>query len=218
MTSDHYQILELSPEATAAEIKASYRRLAKRFHPDLHGDASGEQMRQLNAAYAILGEPDLRRDYDRLRQPYRITPLRKPAKGNNEQDLLNRWLQEVYQPVKKLVTEVLKPLPKQLEELAYDPYDDTYVNSFQEYLSYGQRSFEQAWRCYTAQPNPAGAARVAEYLYYCLNQLKDGLEELNYFCQNFDDRHLHTGQELLNIADEMVNRAAYAAQRLYEKY
>ena len=49
----------------------------------------------------------------------------------------------------------------------------------------------------SSTPSVAGAA---VHLYYCLNHLADGLDELDYFPLNYDDRYLHVGQELFRIA------------------
>ncbi|MDB9505259.1 J domain-containing protein [Spirulina major CS-329] len=49
---NHYQILQISADATATEVKQAYRRLAKQFHPDSQNNtASHEQIVALNAAY-----------------------------------------------------------------------------------------------------------------------------------------------------------------------
>lgn len=65
MTEDPYEILGVERGAGADEIKAAYLAGAKRFHPDVVGEAeSGERMRQLNLAYEVLGNPELRAAYD----------------------------------------------------------------------------------------------------------------------------------------------------------
>jgi len=69
-----YRILHVQPEAPAEVIKAAYRALMStlRAHPDLGGDH--EQAARLNAAYAVLADPEQRRAYDRsLRRPSRGT-------------------------------------------------------------------------------------------------------------------------------------------------
>jgi DnaJ domain len=63
--TDLYRVLEVSPKASAEELRASYRRLARRFHPDVNPDPdAGERMKQINAAYDVLGDIASRRQYD----------------------------------------------------------------------------------------------------------------------------------------------------------
>lgn len=65
MVEDPYEILGVDRGASADEIKAAYLAGAKRFHPDVIGEEeSGEKMRQLNLAYEVLGNPELRAAYD----------------------------------------------------------------------------------------------------------------------------------------------------------
>ena len=63
---DLYSILEVSKTATQDEIKASYKKLARKYHPDLHpGDkAAEEKFKQINAAYDVLGDAARRAQYD----------------------------------------------------------------------------------------------------------------------------------------------------------
>ncbi len=53
---DPYEVLELKPGATDDEIKAAYRRLAKKYHPDLNGGSAEAEakMKEVNEAYSIL--------------------------------------------------------------------------------------------------------------------------------------------------------------------
>lgn len=61
-----YAVLGLGPEASAAEVKGQYRRLAKRYHPDLNPNNpnAAAQFRELRAAYDVLSDPIKRRQYD----------------------------------------------------------------------------------------------------------------------------------------------------------
>lgn len=63
---DLYAVLGVSKTATADEIKKAYRDAAFRYHPDRNsGDAAAEEkFKQVNAAYAVLGDATKRRDYD----------------------------------------------------------------------------------------------------------------------------------------------------------
>ena len=71
-TPDHYAVLGVSPDAEDVVIKAAYRALAQRYHPDKNaGDPaySRQRMSELNEAYRILGDPKLRAEYDKTRSP-----------------------------------------------------------------------------------------------------------------------------------------------------
>ncbi len=59
MISDPYKVLGVSPDASDDEIKAAYRKLAKKYHPDLNpGDAAAAQkMNEINAAYEQIKNP-----------------------------------------------------------------------------------------------------------------------------------------------------------------
>ena len=64
----YYEVLGLSRTCTEAEIKASYRRLAIRFHPDKNpGDAAAEEsFKEAAEAYEVLMDPEKRERYDRF--------------------------------------------------------------------------------------------------------------------------------------------------------
>lgn len=65
---NHYATLGLLPNAEAVVIKAAYKALAQRYHPDRYRGApefAEEKMAELNEAYAVLTHPQRRRAYDR---------------------------------------------------------------------------------------------------------------------------------------------------------
>ena len=66
---DYYTVLGLAPAASNDQIRDSYRRLAKQFHPDVASPdrKPTERFRDINEAYAILGNPVRRKDYDQDR-------------------------------------------------------------------------------------------------------------------------------------------------------
>lgn len=62
---DFYQILGVSRSADAKEIKSAYRKLAKQYHPDANpGKDTTEQFQEVNRAYEVLNNPDLKKKYD----------------------------------------------------------------------------------------------------------------------------------------------------------
>ena len=64
--TDWYQVLQISRQASAGEIKSAYRQLAKKYHPDAHpGDQECEvRFREISEAYTILSDEKKRRKYD----------------------------------------------------------------------------------------------------------------------------------------------------------
>src|SRR6478735_6532546 len=66
---DFYKVLGVSKDATAADIKKAYRKLARENHPDSRpGDkAAEERFKTVAEAYDVLGDPDKRKEYDELR-------------------------------------------------------------------------------------------------------------------------------------------------------
>ena len=65
---DYYSILGVEPNAGDAEIKSAYRRLARKYHPDVSKEAGAEdKFKALNEAYEALRDPAKRRAYDQLR-------------------------------------------------------------------------------------------------------------------------------------------------------
>lgn len=84
-----YRILHVQPEAPAEIIKASYRALMSslRAHPDLGGDT--EKAAQINAAYAVLSDPERRRAYDLSRsRPAGRSSAAAPAAADPAADWL----------------------------------------------------------------------------------------------------------------------------------
>ncbi|MEN2993972.1 MAG: molecular chaperone DnaJ [Thermodesulfovibrio sp.] len=68
---DYYSILGVSRDASQEEIKKAFRRLARKYHPDLNpGDKSAEEkFKEINEAYACLSDPVKRANYDRYGNP-----------------------------------------------------------------------------------------------------------------------------------------------------
>ncbi|MFP6091961.1 DnaJ C-terminal domain-containing protein [Helicobacter pylori] len=67
MSKSLYQTLNVSENASQDEIKKSYRRLARQYHPDLNKTKEAEEkFKEINAAYEILSDEEKRRQYDQF--------------------------------------------------------------------------------------------------------------------------------------------------------
>ena len=77
--TDPYKVLGVGKSAGQDEIKSAYRKLAKKYHPDLNQGAENVEVRfkEVSAAYDILGDPEKRLQYDRGQ----IDPDGKPRSG-----------------------------------------------------------------------------------------------------------------------------------------
>ncbi|HAV54347.1 MAG TPA: molecular chaperone DnaJ, partial [Aequorivita sp.] len=79
---DYYKILGLDKSATASEIKKAYRKLARKYHPDLNpNDTSAQQkFQQINEAHEVLIDPEKRKKYDQYGKDWQHADAFEEAK------------------------------------------------------------------------------------------------------------------------------------------
>jgi curved DNA-binding protein len=65
---DYYKVLGVDRDASQDDIRKAFRKLARKYHPDVAKDKEGgeEKFKQINEAYEVLGDPENRKKYDRL--------------------------------------------------------------------------------------------------------------------------------------------------------
>lgn len=227
---NYYQILQINQQATQEEIKQAYRRLAKQFHPDSQTKKSNhEQIVLINAAYEILSETRKRSLYDQeLFGESNVFIKRRQQKSQTasnyySQSRQNRkqvqddefsWIKEVYLPVNRFLNLILMPLQIEINYLSADPFDDRLMLVFNKYLNNCINYFEQARNILMSKPNPSKYANLAANLYYCLNHISDGIEELQRFTQTYDEYYLHIGKELFNLAENLKIESQHIANKL----
>ena len=202
-------MLGVSPAASAAEIKAAYRALVKRHHPDAGGDNS--TILELNAAWEVLGDLNRRRRHDHIHpQPpvagggvsgFSVQRDRSRSGRSAVHDAeLQQWLQQVHGPIDRLLAQVINPFPSQFKALSADPYDDQLMESFCAFLEQSQARLDKVELLYRSQACPPGAQAFALDLYHCLSLVKDALAELERYTMGYVDSYLHDGRELLRQA------------------
>lgn len=80
---DYYEILGVPRDADDKKIKSAYRKLARKWHPDLHSDAekekAEEKFKEINEAYEVLSDAEKRAKYDRLGSNWRNGDSFDPA-------------------------------------------------------------------------------------------------------------------------------------------
>ena len=68
---DYYQTLGVTRDVTADDLKKAFRKLARKYHPDVSKEADAElHMKEVNEAYAVLSDPEKRAAYDQLGRSY----------------------------------------------------------------------------------------------------------------------------------------------------
>src|SRR6478736_9000694 len=85
LEKDYYKALGVAKTAKPAEIKAAYRKLARKYHPDANkGDASAEErFKEISEAYNVLSDEKRRKEYDEARSLFG-GGVRMPGQGGGQ--------------------------------------------------------------------------------------------------------------------------------------
>jgi molecular chaperone DnaJ len=128
---DYYRILGVSREASDEEIKKAYRTLVFEHHPDRNPDSTDAEakIREINAAYEIVGDAEKRRSYDRLfwgNEPRTDTVDPGIILGEMEAKLFDEGRKELFailmQDVKRVKAELRIIRGRTLVEQGYDSF------------------------------------------------------------------------------------------------
>ena len=72
MTKDYYKILDVTENCTESELKSAYRKLARKWHPDIAGNSDYvvKKFKEINEAYEVLSDKNKRAEFDTVRRYY----------------------------------------------------------------------------------------------------------------------------------------------------
>lgn len=100
---DYYKVLEVSKEATSQQIKSAYREMAFKYHPDRCKDkVLSDTMKAVNEAYAVLSDPQKRKEYDLLSNQYGDAAYSHFRKNYSEQDIFKGSdIQQIFEEMAK---------------------------------------------------------------------------------------------------------------------
>ena len=214
---NYYQTLGISSDVTAAEIKRAYRKLAKEQHPDAQApvgtdehSAATEAMMHINEAYETLMDAAKRAEYDRyIGLNNHVAVHGKTAVFRTQDEEIEReiFLRTVFHPKRTAIVRMLGNYKKQLRDLSADPYDDELINKFQSYVDKLEETLRAGADALTRNSCPRSLRPAVQMLRYSIAQAADGLEELRFFCVNFDYNHLTMAENLFRISGDLSKQS-----------
>lgn len=134
---DYYETLGVARDATDEEIKKAYRKLAFQYHPDRNpGNEEAEaKIREINAAYEVIGDPESRKTYERLRfgvyEAREEPPDPAVILEEMERKLYDEGRKEIFailmKDAKRVKAELAIIRERTVEQQGYDSFKETIV-------------------------------------------------------------------------------------------
>ena len=217
MEKNFYKELGLEKNATKSEIKSSYRSLVKQHHPDAGGEK--ERFLAIQNAWETLNDPIKKEQYDRnffssnssfdsLKENWEEKLNSKKYNSSNKDKEVETWIKEIYNPINRLISQIIKPLNNEIKELSADPYDDQLMENFCSYISLSQKKIEKVEKIYNKKLVPKSISNLGLDLYHCFSQVKDALSELDRYTQGYVDNYLFDGKEMIKEAKIIQSKMA----------
>ena len=217
MEKNFYKELGLEKNATKSEVKSSYRSLVKQHHPDAGGEK--ERFLAIQNAWETLNDPIKKEQYDRnffssnssfdsLKENWEEKLNSKKYNSSNKDKEVETWIKEIYTPINRLISQIIKPLNNEIKELSADPYDDQLMENFCSYISLSQKKIEKVEKIYNKKLVPKSISNLGLDLYHCFSQVKDALSELDRYTQGYVDNYLFDGKEMIKEAKIIQSKMA----------
>jgi len=209
MEKNFYEELGLEKNATKSEIKSSYRSLVKKHHPDAGGEK--ERFLAIQNAWETLNDPIKKAEYDRnnfssissfdsLNENWEEKFNSKKYNSSIKDKEVETWIKEIYLPINRLISQIIKPLNNEIKALSADTYDDQLMENFCIYIRLSQKKIEKVDKIYNKKLIPKSISALGLDLYHCFSQVKDALSEFDRYTQGYVDNYLFDGKEMIKAA------------------
>ena len=216
-TKDYYKELGVPRNALKSEIKSAYRLLAKKYHPDTGG--SNEKFLAIQLAWETLSDPQKKIMYDKnllfqentesnRNEDWSLEIKNKSNYSTNKDNDIKNWIINTYQPLNRLITQVIKPLNEEIKKLSADPYDDELMENFCKYISESQKKINKVSEVYKSRIIPSPISSLGLDLYHCYSQVEDALDQLDRYTQGYVDNYLFDGKEMMKEAKRIQTKMA----------
>ncbi len=216
-TNDFYKELGVPRNALKSEIKSAYRLLAKRYHPDTGG--SNDKFLAIQLAWETLSDPQKKIMYDKnllfqentesnRNEDWSLEIKNKSNYSTNKDNDIKNWIINTYQPLNRLITQVIKPLNEEIKKLSADPYDDELMENFCKYISESQKKINKVSEVYKSRIVPSPISTLGLDLYHCYSQVEDALDQLDRYTQGYVDNYLFDGKEMMKEAKRIQTKMA----------
>ena len=214
---DYYKELGVPRNALKSEIKSAYRLLAKKYHPDTGG--SNEKFLAIQLAWETLSDPQKKIMYDKnllfqentesnRQEEWSLEIKNKSNYSTNKDNDIKNWIINTYQPLNRLITQVIKPLNEEIKKLSADPYDDELMENFCKYISESQKKINKVSEVYKSRIVPSPISSLGLDLYHCYSQVEDALDQLDRYTQGYVDNYLFDGKEMMKEAKRIQTKMA----------
>ncbi len=215
MVKNLYEELGLKKNATKIEIKSSYRSLVKQHHPDAGGEK--ERFLAIQNAWETLNDPIKKEQYDKnlfstsssfdsFNDNWEESFNSKKYNSLTKDKEVETWIKEIYTPINRLISQIIKPLKNEIKELSADPYDDQLMENFCSYISLSQKKIEKVEKLYNKKIVPMSISDLGLDMYHCFSQVKDALSEFERYTQGYVDDYLFDGKEMIKEAKRIQSK------------
>ncbi len=223
MKKNFYEELGIKENATKSEIKSSYRNLVKRHHPDAGGEK--EKFLAIQIAWETLNDPFKKEKYDKklilskkstqnFDNNWELKVNSKKSDSSIKDNDIKIWIQNIYNPINRLISQIIRPLHDEIKKLSADPYDQELMDNFCDYINISEKKIDKVDKIYKSTHVPYAISALGLDLYHCYAQVKDALSELDKYTQGYVDDYLFDGKEMMNEAKRIQKNMAQSRKLL----